>query len=209
MDFQYFLCTFAPYNTNFYTMIDAELLEKNYEIFKKKIEPFGVTSEKIDEVFGDKLKLATFTPNNEDGLAYDGSLLNVILRTLTPFALKIADIIAVNVPIEKDSIIKVALLHQISKAVMFEKNDNQWEIEKRGLLYKYAPSKAGLKMGLRSLLLCQDLGVKFTEDEFEAMCCLDRLEDDKQAKFFSTPLSNVIRQANELTYIDNKYKNKE
>ena len=182
-------------------MISQELIEKNYALFKKKLEPYEVPEELIDAVFGDKLKNASFAINNENGVAYKGSLLNIILRTLTPLALKVAEILGEDVHISQDSLIKVCLLHQISKAFMFVENDNQWEIEKRGMVYKYAEMEAGLKMGMRSLLICSSLDIKFTEDEFEAMTILDRADDDKQAKFYCTPLSTAIKMANELTYI--------
>ena len=47
---------------------------------------------------------------------------------------------------------------------MFIKNDNQWEIEKRGMVYKYAPSNVALKMGARSIIFAEKLGVKFSDE---------------------------------------------
>lgn len=188
-------------------MISEEMKEKNYILFKKKLETFGVSGEKVDEIFGDKLKNASFALTNEYGLAYDGSLVHVILRTLTPFAIKINDLLNDNIKVNQDSLIKVCLLHQISKAFMFTPNDNEWEKEKRGMMYKYAPSKVGLKMGLKSVLLAQKLGVTFEEEEVEAMTILDRSSDDNQAKFFSTPLSTVLKEAAELTYLTNRFNN--
>lgn len=190
----------CPVITKKKKMISQELIEKNYALFKKKLEPYEVSEELVDAVFGDKLKNASFAMNNENGVAYKGSLLNIILRILTPLALKIAEILGEDVHISQDSLIKVCLLHQISKAFMFVENDNQWEVEKRGMTYKYAETEAGLKMGMRSLLICSSLDIKFTEEEFEAMTILDRADDDKQAKFYCTPLSTIIKASNELTF---------
>ena len=184
-----------------------ELIEKNYALFKKKLENYGVSSETIDEYFGDKLKYASFAMTSENAVAYPGSLLHIVLRTLTPLALKVAELVSDTTEVSQDSVVKVCLLHHISKAFMFEPNDNQWEIDKRGMIYKYTKQVAGLKMGMRSLLVCQDIGVKFNESEFEAMTVLDRADDDKQAKFYSTPLSTIVKIANELTFL--KIKNGE
>lgn len=188
-------------------MISEEMKEKNYILFKKKLKTFGVDSEKLEEVFGDRLKNATFALTNENGLAYDGSLIHVILRTLTPYAIKVNELLPEDVRVKQDSLVKVCLLHQISKAIMLTPNDNEWEKEKRGMLYKYAPSKVGLKMGLKSIYLANKIGIAFEEDEIEAMTILDRSADDNQAKFYSTPLSTVLKEAAELTYLTNRFNN--
>lgn len=194
-------------------MINEELIEKNYELFKKKVADFGVEPEAIDALFGDKLKNASYSTSNDYGLAYEGSLLQVILRTFTPIALKVMELVKerVNITkgeeadvlpeIEQASVVKICLLHQISKAVMFEKNDDKWQVEKRGLVYKFAESEVGFKTGMRSLFLCHKLGIDFTEAEFEAMTILDKAPDDMQAKYYCSPLSAIIREANELTYL--------
>lgn len=91
---------------------------------------------------------------------------------------------------------------------MFEKNDNQWEIEKKGIAYKYAKSDVALKMGARSILLCQEMGIQFTPEEFEAMLILDKDDNDLQSKFYSNALSVIVKQANELTHLNNRLNTK-
>lgn len=173
--------------------------EKNLEIFLSKLEEIDVKfgNEAIDL---EKLKNAPYAMNDDTRVAEEGSLLNVVLRTLTPMALKICEtVIGDNIAISRESLIKVCLLHQISKSEMFVPNDNQWEVEKRGLKYKYADSDVALKMGMRSLLMCQNAGISFTPEEFEAMTIVDRYFTDPQAQTFSSPLSVVVKQAHELT----------
>ena len=60
-------------------MINDEIKEKNLLLFKKKLEEIGISYENED--FDLKLKNATFSITNENGLAYEGSLLNVILKS--------------------------------------------------------------------------------------------------------------------------------
>lgn len=182
--------------------MNEELKEKNYLLFKQKMEKYGVEANTIDGFFGDKLKNATFLMVKENGDAvYDGALLHVVLRTLTPYAIKLNGLLPENIQVNQDSLVKVCLLHQISKAVMFEPNDDEWQKEKRGCLYKYSKTDASLRMGMRSVFIAQELGIKFTEVEMEAMTILDRQFDDKQSNFYSSPLSTILRQAAELTYL--------
>ena len=60
-------------------------------------------------------------------------------------------------------------------------------------------------MGARSILMSQNLGINFSNEEFEAMMILDRDDNDLQAKFYSNPLSIIIKQANELTFLQNRF----
>lgn len=185
-------------------MISEEVKDKNYSIFLKKLEEIGIDTSSIDDEVALKIKNASFTISNENGLAFDGSLLHIVLRTLTPYALNINSILPQNLQVDKNTLIKVCLLSHISKCEMFEPNDNEWEKEKRGLMYKYTKNTVALKMGMRSIIFCQNLGIKFTAEEMEAMTIMDRSCDDEQAKYFSSVLSTVIKQANELTYLQTR-----
>ena len=188
-------------------MINEEIKEKNLLLFKKKLEEIGIQLN-MDSLIENKIKNATFTITNENGLAYEGSLLNVILRILTPFAIKINDALPENIRVDKNSLIKVCLLSNISKCEMFEPNDNEWEKEKRGMLFKYAKNNIALKMGMKSLIFAQELGVKFTPEEIESITIMDRRLDDEQTMFFSNPISVVLKHAHELTYLATRLINK-
>jgi hypothetical protein len=103
--------------------------------------------------------------------------------------------------ISKAQLVKVCLLQHLSKIEMYEKNDNQWEIEKRGMLYKFAETEGCLKFGERSALSALNLGVKLSPVEFEAICALDKEgEEAKNRKYVISILSTIVRQANELAY---------
>ena len=104
-------------------------IEGNYEIFLKKMVQLGIDAEMFNEKYGDKLKNGSFTNTNEYNMSYDGSLLDIVLRTLTPYAVKINDLLPLEMRIPKDKLVKVCLLHHISKCVRLVKNDNQWEVE--------------------------------------------------------------------------------
>ena len=185
-------------------MISEELKSKNINLFFNKLNNLGIDTEKMEATLKDKLENASFSMNADSNCAYDGSLIHIVLRTFTPIAIKLNEILPEEIRVDLKSLIKVCLLINISKSEMFVKNDNQWEVEKRGILYKYAKSEVALKMGARSILLCQELGITFTPEEFEAMLILDKDDSDLQSKFYSNPLSVIIKQANELTHLNNR-----
>lgn len=194
--------------------ISTGLKEKNFELFIEKLSTFAFerdetkedvnveenVMEKITKVFGDKLLNATYTISNDYGNAYDGSFLHILLRTLIPTALGINELLPENVRPQKETLIKVLLVHQLAKALIHVPNDNKWEIEKRNMLYKYAENKPAIKTGLYSLMLAMELGIKLTPEEAEAVTINDRSLEDSQSRWHSSVLSTVVRQANELTY---------
>ena len=91
---------------------------------------------------------------------------------------------------------------------MFEPNDNQWEIDKRGLNYKFAETEGKLKFGERSILNAMNRGITLSAEEFEAIRCLDKENEEKGGKYFECFLATVVRQANELAYAIEKEKYK-
>lgn len=176
--------------------INDELKEKNFSIFIKKLSELGVDVDLFSSTFNvDKVKNATFNITNGG----DGTLLHFILRVLTPNALKVLELNPDGLLVNKESLIKVCLLSHLSKINMFQHG-------KREGTYEYAPYPYGMKMGLRSLALCEELNIKLTAEEIEAMTILDR-ENEDQAKFFASPLAQVFKIANELTFLHIKYLN--
>ena len=149
-------------------------------------------------MMSEKLLDAPFSMVGDERFTCEGSLLNITLRHLTPLALKINELLPESKRAKQESIIKVCLLSHIAKSIMFVKNDNQWEIEKRGMLYKFAKTDVALKLFARSVQIAQECGIKLTLEEFEAMLIMDREDNDVQSKLYSTSLSMVIKQANDL-----------
>lgn len=178
-----------------------ERRETNYGLFISRLNALGIDTTELDKDLGDKIKNAPYcTDNKLTDNAYDGALLEVVIRHITTYAVKINELLPENKKVDKNTLVKVSLLHQLSKAVSFIPNDNDWEKTNRGILYKFTPSKVALKMGMKSLLLCQKYGISFSDEEIEAMTIMDRETTDNQATFYSTTLSQVIKQANDLTF---------
>ena len=182
-------------------MISKEIMEKNFTLYVKKLAQLGVNTDKLTELYGDKITNASFTNSNEFGNAYEGSLLEIILKVLTPYAVKLNELLPEEQKVDKDTLVKVCLLHQIAKAVKLVPNDNQWEVEKRSLVYKYNDQLPSIRTGLFSLSMLQECDIKLTAEEIEALTINDRDLTDDQSRWHSSVMATLVRQANELTYI--------
>ena len=154
-----------------------------------------------EEDLKEQLKIAAGALSIDTGLAYPGALL-VHINLFTNIAERLARMVCGTFPnITKEQLIKICCLQHLSKIEMYEPNDNQWEIEKRGLIYKFAETEGCLKFGERSALNALNAGVKLTPTEFEAICSLDKDgEEAKSRKYIVGILATIVRQANELAY---------
>lgn len=182
-------------------MTRAELNEKNLKLYYEKLEKLGIKTSVLGSNYNDKLLNATFTNSNEFGNAYDGSLLEIVLKVLTPYAVRINELLPEEQRVDKNTLVKVCLLHQIAKAVRLIPNDNEWERDKRGLMYKYDSDLPSIRTGLHSVSMCFDCGIPLTTEEIEAMTINDRDLSDDQARWHASTMATIVRQANELTYV--------
>lgn len=182
-------------------MITTETKEKNLMLFFKKLSKLGIDTARLEETYGTSIMNGSFTNSNEFGNAYEGSLLEIVLKTLTPYAVKLNELLPEDKRVDKNTLVKICLLHQLAKAIRLIPNDNAWEIEKRGLVYKYNNDLPSIRTGLHSLILCQNCGIEFTVEEAEAMTVNDRDLTDDQARWHSSIMATLVRQASELTYL--------
>lgn len=182
-------------------MITQETKEKNLKLFLGKLEKLGIDTSILVEKYGELLKKGSFTQTNEFGNAYDGSLIEIVLKVLTPYAVRINELLPEEKRVDKSTLVKLCLLHQIAKAVRLIPNDNQWEVEKRGLVYKYNGDLPSIRTGLHSVSICFECGIPLNTEEIEAMTINDRDLSDDQARWHASIMASIIRQANELTYL--------
>ncbi len=170
--------------------IIVEQREKNYSLFINKLQKLGIETTEIENNLKNELINATYSNNNFISVSGEGTLLHVVLRILTPLAVKIHEISEEEINLE--SLIKVCLLSQISKALMFKKNEKDNS-------FSYASFPYAMRMGLRSVAMCQKFNIPLTDEEIEAMTILDGDNEDDYKKFYCSPMATIIRTANDLT----------
>lgn len=188
-------------------MLPDDIIVKNYSDFKERLINYvgeNYTNAIVEYLGGDDAIMdAPYGNTIETGLAYRGSLVETLLN-LTTYAIKLNQMLPKSKQVEINSIVKVGLLHQLAKVLLYIPNDNNWEINNRGIIYKYNTLEGALRVGERSALIASNAGVKFTELEYEAMKIMDKNEDDNYSKFYASTLSMLIKHANEIIMNLNK-----
>lgn len=179
--------------------LTADQRKMNYVTYVNKLQSVGGYSEELFSGISERLTNAPMNNYMDSGLAYIGAFIYNAMRKIAYYAVLENDKLEESERVDKNSIVKVALLSQISKALQFEPNSNKWEIENRGIAWKYNEIDAALRTGERSLYLCTKYGIQFTPEEFEAMLICDKTDDDF-SKIYSSTLSVLIKNATNLTY---------
>lgn len=189
-------------------MITEEIKESNYAKYKRYLVNL-IGEEGYDNLINvlggeDIVKNASFGMSKDSGSAYDGALIENVIK-IAQYAVKINDTLPDNIKCDNSSIYKVALLQHIGKILMYAKNDNDWEIKNRGMLYKFINNNVALRCGEFSIVSIIKAGIKINEEEYEAIRIIDKQkDDDAYSRVFSTTLSTIIRQSNELVSLINK-----
>ena len=182
--------------------MSENIIAKNFAIYRSGLEKlFGVDiADKLIETLGgeDKVANASYAATKDTGAAYAGSFVKNVIK-LVNIANKINGILPEEIKVNAESLNKICMLSQISKVLLFEENDNNYEIINRGMVYKYAQLAGALRTGERSTLIASNAGITFTEIEYEAMRAIDNASgNDNYTKYFSSNLSMIIRQAYEI-----------
>lgn len=192
-------------------MITEEKINSNYVLWIERLKKYNCYSEEMINEIGDKIKNASFSLSASTGSAYKGSMIDTVLNHLCTIAYHInEDAFGLNskqknkhnsLKVNFDTLMRVLLLQHISKAELFIEQNEQWKINK-GYLYDFNNDlSTSLKTGERSIYLLQKYGVKLSEDEFEAMRIIDKEEDFKNNSYM-TPLSAIVKIANQFTAIE-------
>lgn len=128
--------------------------------------------------------------------AFDGGLIDHLLK-VTTYSIKINDSLPENERVDKNSLIKVCLLHQIGKAKLYLPCQSEWHRTKQGKLYEFNNELISMRVGERSVYYAISNGIKFTEEEYIAIINFDK-NDDKQSEFHNSMLGRILKMGSEL-----------
>lgn len=179
--------------------LSNENFEQEWATFQSYLMRGGVINNFNLETLKAQLKNASCALSEDTGCAYAGALIHHA-NLINAIALRLAKMVSTSLPMSEESLAKVCCLQHLSKIEMYEPNDNQWEIEKRGLAYKFRNNEGRLKFGERSIMRAVNLQITFTPSEWEAMRALDNTDENQNGKYFDCPLTMIVRMANEIAY---------
>lgn len=191
--------------------ISEEKINANYLTFINYLKKYECFSEELINDMGERIKRASYSLEEQYGGAYDGSLIDVTLNILCKTGFMInenvfgrngANVQSVNdetMYVNPNSLMKVLLLLNIGKADMFIPQKEDWA-RRKGKLYQFNDDiSVNMKLGARTLFICQKYGIKLNEEEFSAITSIDK-EDETGARF-QTPLFTIISSAKNLTMV--------
>ena len=165
---------------------------------------FGINEESVNllkEKYGDKLKKASICTKRDSGCAYEGSLLDVILKAST-VACNLNSILSKDVRLDNKVLCKVCFLNMIGMAEVLVPQPDKWRNEHLGEMFMYKEGLPAIGNCLCSVSMCSQCGISLTPEEIEAMTIIDRPADDKQSKFYSSMLSVIVKSAYEITFAE-------
>lgn len=190
-----------------------EKLNSNFLLFINYLKKYDCYSDEMIQEIGDKIKRASYSLEEQYGGCYEGSLIDVTLNVLCNIGYKINEYVFGHgcqsnqnqqvsdktMFVNANSLMKVLLLLNIAKSVMFIEQKEAWA-RKKGRLYQFDDSSnTVMKLGARTLFICQKYGIKLGEEEYSAITSIDR-EDETGARFQS-PLYTIVNAAKNLTLV--------
>lgn len=192
-------------------MLSKEKLNTNFLSFIKRLEKYGCYSKEMIDEMGDAIKSCAFSMNDDSGAAYEGSMIDVVLNRLCKLAYDINEFgfggeDKIKHPILKvnfEMLMRVLLLQHIGKAQMFVEEKEVWR-KNKGFRYKFNENLvSNLKLGERSLYICQKYGIPLTEEEYEAIRVIDKTDDTK-GDIYSSPLAIITKMVNIMVSMELK-----
>lgn len=196
-------------NLNFDKMLTQERIKTNFIAYTKRLEKYNCYSKEMINDIGDKLMNCSYALNQDSGAAYDGSMIDIVLNKLCKIAYDINEkafggeekVAHPQLCVNTNMLMRVLLLQHIGKAEMFVTQPEQWKFNK-GFLFDFNRElPTALKLGERSIFMCQKYGIKLSEEEYDAMRSIDR-DDDSSINMYTTPLAAIVKMANQLVAIE-------
>jgi len=183
-------------------MLTTTQLENNQKKFQETNLKYNIFTKELLEFLGEEI----YTSPASSGLnmigCYPGGLLQHIIKGCR-YTLKLNEILPDDLKQPVSSIVKVSFLCQIGKVFMFKLNNNEYSI-KNGKMYDFNDDIVRMRIGERSAFYALNCGVKLTAEEYQAILNIDKDDDDKMARYFSSPLTQIVKNGFELAVMEEK-----
>jgi hypothetical protein len=148
--------------------ITKEKMTKNAIKFNATGIKYNVINDKLLEMLGVEFISAPCSTSDKLYNAYEGGLIAHILET-TKQAIMVNNSLPEEKQVDLHSLIRVCMIHQIGKAQMFLKQDNEWFIKNKGEHFKFNDMLLSMKTGERSTFYALKAGIDLTEHEVFAI----------------------------------------
>jgi len=180
-------------------MLTITQLEKNQKIFKDANLKYNIFTRELAEFLGDDFYTSPASSSTNMIGSYPGGLLQHLIKVCT-YAIKINETVPDQLKQPIDSIVRVVFLSQIGKVFMFTLKEGG----NPGRPYDFNDDIIRMHVGERSVYYALTHGVKLDEKEYQAILNMEKDSDDKMARYFSEPLTQIIKIGVELAIMEEK-----
>jgi hypothetical protein len=183
-------------------MLTTTQLENNQKKFIETNQKYNIFTKELLDFLGESIYIAPSSSSLNMIGCYPGGLLQHIIKGCR-YSLKVNEILPDELKQPVATIVKVAFLCQIGKTFMFIMNTDEYSV-KNGKMYGFNDDIVRMKVGERSAYYALKYGVQLTDEEYQGILNIDKEDDDKMAKYFSNPLTQIIKHGFELAIMEEK-----
>lgn len=184
--------------------LSQDELRKNIELFQSTNEKYKIFSEELLSFLGNDIYTAPASTVLSLHNCFEGGLLDNMIR-IAKYASNLNKLLPENLRQELETIVKVSFLSQIGKTFLYKPCESKWHKENQGKYYEFNETLISMRIGERSAHYCLTNNVILKDYEYQAILNHDKiLSEDAQAKWHSDILSVILRQAIELSIIEEK-----
>lgn len=173
-------------------------MDKNKELFLEIVKKYNTCSDELLQFLETSgFYNAPASTSTKLHNAFEGGLVNHLIIV----ARRMLMINEVNAKLdpadrcEPESVVKVAILHGIGRAMLYVPNPSEWHRKNLGAMYEFNEKLTSMSVGERSLYYVYNYGkMTLTEEEHQAILNAEKNNpDDMGVKWHSTPLSDLVR----------------
>jgi hypothetical protein len=186
--------------------LDKNKLAKNVKTFEESNEKYNLFTKELLDFLGQDYFLSPASPMKDMNNAFPGGLLDHSIK-VAKYAVYLNKVIPKEMQMDVSSVLKVSFLSEIGKSFLFKPCKSEWHVNNLGKYYEYNEDIISLKVGERSLLYALQNGVKLTEEESQAILNHDKPDDDKQNRWYTNKLGQILKQATDLAILEEKETN--
>ena len=181
-------------------MLTISQLENNKKKFIETNVKYNIFTKELLDFLGEDIYTSPASSSLNMIGCYPGGLLHHVIKACR-YAIKLNEILPDDMKQPVATIVKVVFLCQIGKVFMFKLNDRSVQGAK---MYDFNDDIVRLHVGERSAYYALKYGVTLTETEYQGMLSIDKENDDKMAKYFSSVLTQIIKNGFELATMEEK-----
>lgn len=182
--------------------LTKEKIQKNFKRYFETGENYGFMTEELMKFLSPDIVGAPASSQKDIHNAFEGGLVDHMLR-VTKYAVVLNDSLPENMQVDKKSLVKVCCLHQIGKVHLYVPTDEKWKND-RGIYYEFNNKLTSMKVGERSAYYAMSHGVTLTDEEYQAIINYDKDDSDKQAKWHTSTLGNLLKMAGQMAVMVEK-----